>query len=285
MKLSFIIATFCIALFSIHGANAQQTVSFSLCSASEHTRGDVLYLARSGKKMCWKAINGSEVRFSELATFQGSYRFVYLFSAELTDGGQGFDPVFNVQVKTLPREKDEQKNLASVELYRKGMVNLCDNRKLQIFRKKFQFDEYHRRDISGSRYNNYHLGRTGVPPRELENFHVYFRDSRGVCRKTDAKEFRQLFGISDVDFRDTPRFAAFFEKLLNPLTPSDVSASGLNQYSRITVEIGRGNFTGDALSGSFTIPSGEEHFVLINDLSSYLFDGRRRKSLQFKIVK
>lgn len=282
MRLLFIIATLGLALFVGPLANAQQTVSFRLCNEAEIDKGDVLFLTLRGERLCWKALTTKELRSSELASFQGTRRFIYLFPDTYAGGKLDFDPIFNVQIKTLRRDNEKNAALTSVELYRKAMVNLCDNRTLSLFRKKMQFSEYSRREISGVDYNNYHEGKTRVPPPALDNFHIYFRDSRGVCRQTNATEFRKLFAISDVEFRDAPRVVAFLNRLF--LNPTGVAAVDTVPYSRVAVEIGRANFDGDVTTGSFAVPADDEHLVRINDLSSYLFDGRRRKSIEFKIV-
>ena len=274
-KVLVLLAAFVCVLWSIRVAAATDA-EFPTCDRSAVQGGDLLYLtSKQGRaEYCWRKVTISRISPDNLAERGGYYNFVYVFGRD--DLTNDFDPIFNVKAKTVARTSNQEKLSGDIHLFRPAMDTLCDKRSFDIFRVDKHFNEFSGA-VSGAVYNAYHKDGAGVPTSALNNFHVFFRDSRGDCRRTDASDLRKLFAISDIDFRDKSRIAKIISGLLGASTAT-ATETGPYKYSDVLVSIGKGRFKNQTFFSSFKLAAGREYRIVVNDLSTYdRYSGNRRR--------
>lgn len=265
-------------------STARAQSEYPTCAGMQLDGGELLYLSEVEHRRCWKRV-GAEIDQRDLAVRGGSYSFVYIFGDSSLD--EDFDPIFNVRSKAILRKGVADGGLGgSIKLFRSRIVTdaKCDGRALNIFRRKGVYDEL-QGEVSGVTHNGYHNGKISLPGSKLDSFHIYFRDSRGKCRRTDDGELRKLFAVSDVEYSDTTRLMAFFKSFVTFDGTATAKEKGNEKYSRVSVKIGQGRFRNGNYYSSFTLQSSGEYNVLVNDLSTYIgyHEKRRRRPVEFKI--
>ncbi|WP_127521676.1 hypothetical protein [Mesorhizobium sp. Z1-4] len=277
-----ILATILLIAYSCgfaHSQSKKRTESFPLCESRHLGGGELLYLARNGRELCWRHLGKRELNGSDAAIRGTSYRFAYIFGDENLP--ETFDPIFNVKIMAVRKDGDTRESI--VELYRDRIETLC--RRVGPIEQRGRFDnrEYDRKAVNGHSVNNYHKNVSGTPGPDLSGFHIWFLNARDRCEKTDSPELKKLFALYDTSIGNPD--PGLFVRLKRALGVGSAIAEA-SSYRRISIEIGRGSFRGNVHSASFAVPAHGEHKIEVNDLSTYLPGdfGRRRPRIAFTLV-
>jgi hypothetical protein len=250
--------------------------SFRTCDRFPLEGGELLYLAKSQSGgACWKRLQSRKIDFGSLALRGGRAQFSYVFSK-----GR-YDPMFNVQVKTLIR-KDDDASSNEVTLYRPAMRNRCPT----FFR---DHTDYSAKSLTipGWTYQNYHSGRS-IEAGRLSEFHVIFRNSVGKCLYTDDRDAR-LRG--DFVIEGGPKYArpaTAFERIAGRFPPifgtayADTPAIR-SKYSEVRMEIRKGFQKSGLVSANFFLNAGDSYEVVLRDLAT-MEGGQRRKKISFTVT-
>jgi hypothetical protein len=248
--------------------------SYPTCDRLNLQGGEILYLSLKGKQNCWKKITGNNILRNDLRIKGGTYRFSYIFGdEEITND---FDPIFNVKIKEL--SSDSSIVNSKIGLYRAKLITNC---KKQVGKKiaPGTNDLLAETDVSGLLYNDYHAGKRKDPGAKLSSFHIGFENSLKECVRTDDKNLRKSFEIDGIKFPAEPGFVAS----LIGTPPAVAAGKDSAKYKKISVQIGKGEFRGDYLTGSFFVPAGADFDVIASDLSTRLSGHFLRPPVKFRI--
>jgi len=262
---------------SFAGISPSLAKDFPLCRSHRASGGDILYLSKEGRTICWKVVE-DDIPTTDLFTYSNAYRFVYVFGEPTLS--QDFDPIFNVQIKQIAKEGEVLSNY--INLYRKEIETLCGKSFFRKLNKRINI-EFKPNQMDGAVYNNYHSGKSRDPGRTLSRFHIWFQNSRKECVRTDSSDLRPSFTIEDILF---PPRQPLIARLFLGTGTALASGPGASQYRQISVEIGQGSFRGDNIlaTGSFSVRPGAEYDIVANDLSTYIDRRHRRAAKHFSIT-
>ena len=134
---------------SIVASSAASAAEYGVCGGASVGGGDLVYLAKTQRKPCWKkVVSNRDVNSDDLFVKHDSFQFSYVFS-ERTDGKK-YDPIFNVQIKEINAGDGELD--WRIELYRKEITSLCGKR-FRVRYEKFLQKEFKPRRVSGFKFN------------------------------------------------------------------------------------------------------------------------------------
>ncbi len=252
---------------------------YPTCDGEIPESGDILTLAKRGEHKCWQPVGGEILKIKKSLIDNGNLKFVYIFGMEENDD---FDPIFNVKIKEIA-ENEESVVDRNITLLRDKIVTKC-SKYFGRLKDKGEFKAYGflgRGDVDGFQYNKYHKTDKQITS-NLNNFHIYFKNSLNKCIRTDDDELKKFFAINDIDYQQLPGIVA----RLFGAQPAMAAGPDANRYRKISVRIARGAFRGDALSGNFNIPAnGSEYDIIVQDLSTYPGGIQLRDSIRFRIEK
>src|SRR5690606_32416248 len=132
-------------------------------------------------------------------------------------------------------------------------------------------------------YNTYHKDVRRNPDKALSDFHIAFLNSRKECDRTDSPSLRKNFLVDNDEVFRAPSPLA---RIIGGLFGSSSAIAAAGPYKRISIEISNGEFINSLFAGSFSVPAGKRHDIVVRDLSTYLKadSGRRRSAIRFSIT-